>query len=273
MRWSWCLTWGALALTVLAMGAAAQPPPEGAPAGESPAERWELYEEEGGCIGGSRCGDQGDAIRIPLENAPIYGIRFHAHDDVGETSDGHLRVRIDTVAVAPDIDVAKEGQVHELPVEGRQGRFLVIETRTDDEVVVEDIEIRYRGLKSPREQREWRAYPEEAGCIGGGRCRDQGSLIRIRLEDAPVFGVRFLAHDDVGERTRGHLRVWIDKRSLAKDIDVSRGGQVYNLQVEGIRGRYLVFESLTPEEVVVEEIQVQYSGLRDPWEKKRRGKG
>jgi hypothetical protein len=260
-------------LSALAMGEAAQAPPDGAPAAGSPAEGWELYEEEGGCIGGSRCGDQGDAIRIPLENAPVDGIRFHAHDDVGESSDGHLRVRIDAAAVAPDIDVASEGQVYELPVTGRQGRFLVIETRTDDEVVVEDIEIRYRGLKSPREQREWRAYPEEAGCIGGGRCRDQGSLIRIRLEDAPVFGVRFLAHDDVGERHRGHLRVWIDKRSLAKDIDVSRGGQVFNLQVEGIRGRYLVFESLTPEEVVVEEIQVQYSGLRDPWERKRRGKG
>jgi len=274
MRWSWCLAGGALALAVLAMGAAAQPTPElpgGSPPAGALAEGWELYEEEGGCIGGSRCGDQGDEIRIPLENAPVDAIRFQAHDDVGETSDGHLRVRIDAVAVAPDIDVAKEGQVYELPVPERQGRFLVIETRTDDEVVVEGIEIRYRGLRSPREQREWRAYPEETGCIGGGRCRDQGSLIRVRLEDAPVFGVRFLAHDDVGERHRGHLRVWIDKRSLAKDIDVSKGGQVFNLQVEGIRGRYLVFEALTPEEVVVEEIQVQYSGLRDPWEK-RRGK-
>ena len=262
MNWRWCLAVGAVLAVPLAVRAATQPPEA------APADRWELYEEEGGCIGGSRCGDQGDAIRIPLENAPVYGIRFHAHDDVGDTSDGRLRVRIDAAAVAPEIDVAKEGQVYELSAEGRKGRFLVIETRTDDEVVVEDVEIRYRGLEAPREHREWRAYPEGAGCIGGERCHDQGDVIRIKLENAPVYAIRFQAHDNVGPHTRGHLRVRIDSRSLAKDIDIPRAGQIYNLMVEGVRGRSLVFEAITPEEVVVEEIEVQYGGLRDPWEKR-----
>jgi hypothetical protein len=34
-----------------------------------------------------------------------------------------------------------------------------------------------------------------------------------------------------------------------------------------IRGRALVFEALTNDEVVVEDIEVQYAGLRAPWEK------
>lgn len=248
---------------------AAQVSPEPSNPADNPAPGWELYEDEGGCIGGSRCGDQGDSIEIPLENAPVEGIRFHAHDGVGETQDGRLRVRIDAATVAPDFDVANEEQLYEFPVQGRRGRVLVVETRTDDEVVVEDIEIRYRGLQKPREQREWRAYPEESGCIGGERCRDQGDTIRIKLEDAPVYTIRFNARDNVGPHTRGHLAVRIDRRTLAQDIDVLRVGQVYNLKVEGVRGRYLVFEAITDEEVVVEDIEVQYGGLRAPWEKKR----
>ncbi|HEX9945195.1 MAG TPA: hypothetical protein VGG03_24555 [Thermoanaerobaculia bacterium] len=252
-----------LCLTAWALSGATQP-------ADPAAAGWEPYAEEGGCIGGSRCGDQGDAIRIPLEDAPVQGVRFRAHDDVGETSDGRLRVRIDAAAVASDLDVAKGGDLYELPVNGLRGRFLIIETRTDDEVVVEDIEVRYNGLRRPRQRREWRAYPEEAGCIGGERCRDQGRAIRIPLEDARVYGVRFHAHDNVGPRTRGHLRVRIDSRSIAQDIDVPRAGESYNLLLSGLRGRFLVFEALTSEEVVVEDIEVQYAGLRDPWERRRR---
>jgi hypothetical protein len=70
----------------------------------------------------------------------------------------------------------------------------------------------------------------------------------------------------VGERTRGHLRVRIDRRTLARDIDVDSAGQVYTLQVEGIRGGHLIFEAITDDEVVLEDVEVQYSGLRAPWE-------
>jgi hypothetical protein len=264
MIWSWrtapLLALGCVLLAVPAR-AAGKPGPQD-PAGGG----WELYEEEGGCIGGSRCGDQGDAIRIPLEDAAVLGVRFHAHDDVGESRGGHLRIRIDGFTVAGDLAVAQGGDTYELPVPHRRGHSLVIETRTDEEVVVEDIEIRYGGLQTPRERREWRAYSDQSSCIGGDRCRDEGTAIRIPLEDAPVWGVRFHAHDNIGERTKGHLRVRIDRRTLARDIDVPRDGQIYNLQVDGVQGRYLVLEAIAQDEVVVEDIEVQYSGLKAPWE-------
>lgn len=258
----WCLggplLWLWLALVTGSGQAAAAP---------SAAASWESYEEEGGCIGGSRCGDQGEAIRIALEDAPIYGVRFRAHDNVGESAAGRLRVRLDETTLAPDIDVADSGDLYDLPVKGLHGRFLILETRADDEVVIEDLEIAYGGVRKPRERREWRAYPQESSGIGGERCRSQGRSIRITLEDAPVYGIRFHAHDNVGPHTRGRLRVRIDGRSLAHDVDVPRAGQVYNLAVGGVRGRALVFEALTNDEVVVEDIEVQYAGLRAPWEK------
>ncbi|MFL6237546.1 MAG: hypothetical protein ACJ76N_30780, partial [Thermoanaerobaculia bacterium] len=95
-------------------------------------------------------------------------------------------------------------------------------------------------------------------------CGDQGDAIRIPLEDASIWGVRFLAHDNVGPRTRGHLRVRIDRRTLARDIDVLRAGEVYTLQVEGVRGHALIFEAIANDEVVVQDIEVRYAGLRDP---------
>jgi hypothetical protein len=265
MRWWSCL----LSLTALAaspaagVAFAAVAATAAAPAPPASAV-WESYAEEGGCIGGSRCGDQGDSLRIPLEDAPVWGIRFHANDNVGETHDGHLRVRIDGATIASDIDVADAGELYDLPVEGRRGRFLVFEARTDDEVVVEDIEIRYAGLRAPRERREWKAYPESSGCIGGERCQAQGRSIRIPLEGAAVWSVRFQAGDDIGPRTRGHLRVRIDHHTLARDLDIPKVGEAYALQVAGLRGHYLIFEAIANDEVLVEGIEVQYSGLRDP---------
>jgi hypothetical protein len=264
MRWCWCL-FVVTALCVTFAARAATPP--AAPAVEA---AWESYDEEGGCIGGSRCGDQGDSLRIPLEDAAVWGVRFHAGDDVGETRAGRLRVRIDNTPIAPEIDVADAGQLYELPVEGRRGRFLIVETRADDEVVVEDIEIRYAGLRAPRAHRQWKSYPEESGCIGGDRCRDQGRLIRVPLEASPVWGIRFRANDDVGPRTRAHLRVRIDHHALARDLDVAKTGESYDLMVPGLRGRYLIFEAIANDEVVVEDIAVQYSGLRDPLETRKK---
>ncbi len=260
------MIWSRRTALLLALGLILLSVPVRAAGQPGPQDGWELYEEEGGCIGGSRCGDQGDAIRIPLEDAAVLGVRFHAHDDVGESRGGRLRVRIDGFTVTPDLAVAQGGDTYELPVPRRKGRSLVIETRSDEEVVVEDIEIRYEALQAPRERREWRAYPDQSSCIGGDRCRDEGTSLRIPLEEAPVWAVRFHAHDNVGGRTRGHLRVRIDHRTLAHDIDVPRDGQIYNLQVDGVRGRTLILEVITQDEVVVEDVEVQYSGLRAPWE-------
>jgi len=267
MRWCRCL----LAVTALAVACAARAAtPPAAPAVPPVEAGWESYDEEGGCIGGSRCGDQGDALRIPLEDAAVWGIRLHAGDDVGETRAGRLRVRIDNTPIAPEIDVTDAGELYELPVQGRRGRFLIIETRADEEVVVEDIAIRYAGLKAPRAHRQWKAYPEESGCIGGERCQSQGRLLRVPLASAPIWGIRFRANDDVGPRTRAHLRVRIDHHTLARDLDVAKVGQNYDLMVEGLRGRYLIFEAIANDEVVVEDIEVQYSGLRDPLETRKK---
>jgi hypothetical protein len=260
-----------LAVTALAVACAARAAtPPAAPAVLPAEAAWESYDEEGGCIGGSRCGDQGDDLRIPLEDAAVWGVRFHAGDDVGETRAGRLRVRIDNTPIAPEIDVTDAGELYELPVQGRRGRFLIIETRADEEVVVEDIAIRYAGLKAPRAHRQWKAYPEESGCIGGERCQAQGRLLRVPLASAPIWGIRFRANDDVGPRTRAHLRVRIDHHTLARDLDVAKVGQNYDLMVEGLRGRYLIFEAIANDEVVVEDIEVQYSGLRDPLETRKK---
>ena len=260
MRWCRCL----LAVTALSVAFAARAAT--APAAPAVEAAWESYDDEGGCIGGSRCGDQGDALRIPLEEAAVLGVRFRAGDDVGESRGGRLRVRIDNAPLASEIDVADAGELYELPVESRRGRFLIIETRADDEVVVEDIAIRYAGLKAPRAHRQWKGYPEESGCIGGERCQAQGRLLRVPLASAPIWGIRFRANDDVGPRTRAHLRVRIDHHTLARDLDVAKAGENYGLMVAGLRGRYLIFEAIANDEVVVEEIEVQYSGLRDPLE-------
>ena len=43
---------------------------------------------------------------------------------------------------------------------------------------------------------EWVTYSEH-GCIGGSKCPDK--RLRIRLEERPVLGIRFAAHDNIGE--------------------------------------------------------------------------
>lgn len=104
---------------------------------------WVSYEDEGGCIGGAKCGENGWQLRIRLEDSPITEVRFHAHDDVGDKSNGHLRVRIDDHVLARDIDVPKDGDDFELDAGRARGRRLVFEALSDDEVVIEDIEVQY----------------------------------------------------------------------------------------------------------------------------------
>jgi hypothetical protein len=234
---------------------------------------WVSYEDDGGCIGGAKCGDNGWQLSIRLEDAEVTGVRFRAHDDVGEKSNGHLRVRIDGNIVNGDIDVPKNGNWFEYPVDRVRGSHLIFEAFAHDEVVIEDIEVQYRGGRGgDREGRrgdrdghggrggDWQSYEDDGGCIGGSQCEDEE--LRIQLEDAPVVGVRFHAHDDVGGRSRGHLRVRIDGDVLRRDIDVPKDGEDYELNAERKRGRYLIFEALGDDEVVVEDIEVQYGRRR-----------
>src|SRR5207244_9540701 len=53
------------------------------------------YGEEGGCIGGRECGGRRARIRIPLRDRRVRSISFFAHDNVGSTAGGELRIRID----------------------------------------------------------------------------------------------------------------------------------------------------------------------------------
>jgi hypothetical protein len=258
-------------------------------------------DNQGGCIGGSRCGGTRSEIRIPLENAGIDRISFRAHDNVGDNSRGHLLVRVDDRILERDIDVPKNGYDYNLDVRGIRGRYLIFEPATDDEVVVEDIYVDYTGRnngngngygrggsygrgndrdRSGRDDRGnygrnddrgnygrnddrygsgWTPYPSAQGCIGGAKCGRQEE-IRVRLEDRPIEAIRFRANDDVGEASRGHLRVEIDGRTIEDDIDVAKSGQVYEIDARGLRGRTLVINSFAHDEVEVDGVEVLYQG-------------
>jgi hypothetical protein len=242
-------------------------------------------DENGGCIGGSRCGGTRSEIRIPLENTAIDTISFRAHDNVGDNSRGHLRVRIDDRLLERDIDVPKNGEEYELNARGVRGRYLIFEPATDDEVVVEDVQVDYTGRNGNGNGRGWGRggrydrnddrgrygrnddrygtgwvpYASAQGCIGGAKCGRQEE-IRVRLEDRPIEAIRFRANDDVGEASRGHLRVEIDGRTIEDDIDVAKDGQVYEIDARGLRGRTLVINSFAHDEVEVDDVEVLYQG-------------
>lgn len=231
---------------------------------------WVSY--DGGCIGGAKCGSDGWQLRIRLEDETVTAVRFRAHDNVGDRSDGHLRVRLNGQVLDDDIDVPKNGDRFEYTVDRVRGRELLFEAFAHDEVMVEDIEVQYRSDRGGRGGRgdhgdrgdhggggsrgDWQSYEDDGGCIGGSRCEDDE--IRVRLEDAPVIAVRFHAHDNVGSKSGGHLQVRIDGEPLRRDIDVPKDGDDYELDADRTRGRYLIFEALTDDEVVIEDIEVQY---------------
>jgi hypothetical protein len=231
---------------------------------------WVSY--DGGCIGGAKCGSDGWQLRIRLEDETVTAVRFRAHDNVGDRSDGHLRVRLNGEVLDDDIDVPKNGDRFEYPVDRVRGRELLFEAFAHDEVVVEDVEVQYRSGRGDHggghgdhgdhgggggsHRGDWQSYEDEDGCIGGSRC--EGDEIRVRLEDAPVLAVRFHAHDNVGNKSGGHLQVSIDDEALSDDIDVPKDGDDYELDADRTRGRYLIFEALTDDEVVIENIEVQY---------------
>lgn len=76
--------------------------------------------------------------------------------------------------------------------------------------------------ESRRSGGDWIPYPGQKGCIGGDACR--GRQLRLPLEDEPVLAVRFQAHDQIGTKAEGVLRVKIDGNTIRGYIDVPRGG-------------------------------------------------
>ena len=113
---------------------------------------------------------------------------------------------------------------------------------------------------------DWISYPDE-GCIGGNTCTDR--RLRVALEDRTVIAVRFRAHDQIGSKYEGVLRVKIDGSTVKGHIDIPRAGETFNLDVDQLLGRYLVFEPVTNDEVEISGIQILYgrgsSRPRDPY--------
>jgi hypothetical protein len=106
---------------------------------------------------------------------------------------------------------------------------------------------------------DWKPSTQN-GCIGGSTCRER--RLRVELEDKPVLAVRFTAHDQIGAKAEGVLRVKIDGNTVDDYIDIPRKGQVFNIDVDELTGRYLVFEAATDDEVQISDISVLYSRER-----------
>src|SRR5688572_17127286 len=123
-------------------------------------------------------------------------------------------------------------------------------------------------LAQDRRGGTWREYSEK-GCVGGSRCPDK--RFRLALEDRPVIAVRFRAHDQIGEKAGGVLRVKIDGNTVESSLDIPRDGKSFTVDVDELIGRYLVFEPATNDEVHISNIEVLYgSGTtrrlpRDPY--------
>src|SRR5688500_19005939 len=110
-----------------------------------------------------------------------------------------------------------------------------------------------------RNNGDWKPSSQN-GCIGGSTCRER--RLRVELEDKPILAVRFIAHDQIGAKAEGVLRVKIDGNTVDEYIDIPRKGQVFTVDVDELSGRYLVFEAATDDEVQVSDISVLYSRER-----------
>jgi hypothetical protein len=223
---------------------------------------WQDYPEEGRCIGGRECRQNGKQITIVLEDRPVAGVRLHAQDDIGARADGRLKLRIDDEVIAAYVDVERRGRVHEFEVDNIYGSKLVIETANDDEVDVKNIAVLYgRDRERPRGggwKRGGGIFDEKGGCIGGDECGGSRAQIRVRLKDRPVLSISFYAHDDVGTRANGQLRVRIDDDILEDYIDIRREGKSHTIQGKKKTGAFLYIEPIGDDEVVVDDIRVRY---------------
>ena len=219
---------------------------------------WRSYPNAKGCIGGDECGRNGDRITIALERAPVLGVRFYAHDQIGTRADGRLSVRIDDTSIDPYIDVQRAGRLHEIDVESVTGAKLVIETETDDEVDIKDVQVLYgrgsRGGNGPR----GRETSHEGGCIGGSECGGSRSRIRIPIHGRPVDQIRFYARDDIGTRAGGELRIRIDDEIIEYALDIPREGRTFTIDGKGIAGDYIIIEPAENDEVEVKDVRVRF---------------
>lgn len=228
---------------------------------------WTTYADKG-CIGGDQC--RGKRLRISLEDRPVLAVRFTAHDQIGNKADGVLRVKIDGNTVKGYIDIPRRGETFNIDVDELTGRQLIFEPVNDDEVEVSDIAVLYGRRDTirrdpPRDVRGgdrgnggWRQYPRAAMCIGGTDCRKNGNRITIALDNAPVIGVRFFAHDSIGTRADGRLTVRIDDTNVGWYVDIKREGRTHEFDVDNVYGSKLIIETASDDEVDVKDIEVLY---------------
>jgi len=240
-------------------------------------EGWKSYGHAEQCIGGSQCRQNGNRISIALEDRPVLGIRFYARDNVGARADGKLHVRIDDHNVASYVDVSRDGKRHEFDVDHVFGSRLTISTASDDEVVISDIAVLYGREERRRDEREYehdrdrdhdhdrgRSYGAEretrdaGGCIGGSECGGSRAKIRIPLHGGSVSSVRFYAHDNVGAKAGGQLRVRVDSEVLRDYIDIPRDGRTFSIDGHHVAGDWLIIETASDDEVVVKDVRVTY---------------
>lgn len=220
---------------------------------------WRPYPRAALCIGGTECRKNGNRITIALEDRPVLGVRFWAHDSIGARADGRVTVRIDDTSVAWYVDIKREGRRHELDVDSVSGSRLIIETASDDEVDVKDIEVLY-GRGSSRGGRSGdRETRHEGDCIGGDECGGKRARIRIPLYGRAVESVRFYARDDIGSRAGGELRIRIDDEVIQNYLDIPREGRTFTIDGRGLAGDYLYIEPAEDDEVDVKEIRVRFA--------------
>lgn len=236
---------------------------------------WQPFGGDPVCIGGSGCTER--RLRVPLEDRPVIAVRFRAHDAIGAKADGELRVKIDGNTVRDDIDIPRRGETFTVEVDELRGRYLVFEPSSNDEVEISDVAVLYGNARGARRRDPWerdpdwdrdrdrdrnrggwRSYPNASGCIGGDECRRNGDRITIALDRAPVLGVRFYAHDQIGTRADGRLSVRIDNEIVDAYIDVQRAGRRHEIDVNNLYGAKLVIEAETNDEVEVKDIEVLY---------------
>ncbi|HEV7240089.1 MAG TPA: hypothetical protein VGQ36_12690 [Thermoanaerobaculia bacterium] len=219
---------------------------------------WRPYPGAKGCIGGDDCGRNGDRITVALDDAPVLGVRFYAHDAIGQRADGRLRVRIDDTTINSYIDVQRAGKRHEFDVENVYGSRLVIETATDDEVDIKDVEVLYGSRRSGGPRGGGREVTHEGGCIGGDDCGGNRARIRIPIYGRAVNSIRFYARDDIGTRAGGELRIRIDDEIIEYALDIPREGRTFTVDGKGLEGDYIFIEPAEDDEVDVKDVRVRF---------------
>jgi len=219
---------------------------------------WRSYPTAAGCIGGDECRKNGKRITVALEDSPVLGIRFYAHDNIGQRADGKLSVRIDNTTVSSYIDVQRNGKRHEIDVESVRGTRLVIETSNDDEVEIRDVEVLYGRARRGGSGNWQREATHEGGCIGGSECGGRRARIRVPIYGRTVLSIRFYARDDVGTRAGGELRIRVDDEVIQDYLDIPREGRTYTFDGRGIAGDYVYIEPASDDEVMVRDVRVTF---------------